>query len=52
MGNRPVVSGEWASYEIPAPIATDAYHIEFGVQFVGAIWIHQISMEFKSALGK
>ena len=51
MGNRPVVSGEWGAYEIRAPIATDAYHIEFGVQLVGtgAVWIDQISMEFKSA---
>jgi hypothetical protein len=52
MGNRPVMSGKGASYEIRAPIATDAYHIEFGVQFDGEIWIHQIPMEFESALEK
>jgi len=53
MANRPVVSGEWGAYEIQAPIAADAYHIEFGVQLVGtgALWIDQISMEYKSALG-
>ena len=54
MGNSPVVSGEWGAYEIQAPIATDAYHIEFGVQLVGtgAVWIDQISMEFQPGLGK
>jgi hypothetical protein len=36
MGNHPVVSGEWGAYEIRAPIATDAYHIELGIQLVGA----------------
>ena len=48
MGNHPVVSGEWAAYEIRAPIASDAYQIEFGVQLVGAgaLWIDQNSMEF------
>jgi hypothetical protein len=52
MGNHPVVSGEWGTYEIRAPIATDAYHIELGIQLVGAgaAWIDQISMEFKPAL--
>jgi hypothetical protein len=52
-GKRPVVSGEWGAYEILAPIATDAYHIEFGVQLVGtgAVWIDQISMEFRPAPG-
>ena len=49
-----MVSGEWAAYEIRAPIATDAYQIEFGVQLVGAgaVWIDQISMEFLPGLGK
>jgi hypothetical protein len=49
-----VVSAVWGSYEILAPIATDAYHIEFGVQLVGAgaVWIDQISMEFQPGLGK
>jgi beta-lactamase regulating signal transducer with metallopeptidase domain len=49
MGDHPVVSDEWAAYEIRAPIATDAYQIEFGVQLVGtgAVWIDNISMEFK-----
>jgi beta-lactamase regulating signal transducer with metallopeptidase domain len=53
MGDHPIMSGDWALYEIRAPIAEDAYHMEFGVQLVGtgALWIDQISMEFKSALG-
>jgi hypothetical protein len=53
MGNHPVVSDEWRAYEIQAPVTTDAYHIEFGVQLVGtgAVWMDQVSMEFKSALG-
>ncbi len=48
MGDHPVVSGEWAAYEIRAPIASDAYHIEFGVQLVGAgaLWIDQSAMQF------
>jgi hypothetical protein len=31
----------------------DAYHIEFGVQLIGngAVWIDQISMDFKPVLG-
>ena len=51
MGKNPVMSGEWGEYEIRAPIATDAYHIEFGVQLIGggAVWIDQ--MEFKPATG-
>ncbi len=53
MGDHPVISGEWGAYEIRAPIAMDAYQIEFGVQLVGtgAVWIDQISIEFKSAHG-
>jgi hypothetical protein len=53
MGNHPIRSGEWASYEIRAPIATDAYQIEFGVQLigVGAVWIDQISTEFRPPIG-
>jgi hypothetical protein len=52
MGNHPVMSGVWGAYEIGAPIATDAHHIEFGVQLVGsgAVWIDRISMEFEPAL--
>ncbi len=51
MGDHPVISGEWGAYEIRAPIAMDAYQIEFGVQLVGtgAVWIDQISIEFKPA---
>jgi hypothetical protein len=53
MGNQPVTSGAWGAYEIRAPIAEDAYHIEFGVQLVGggALWIDEVSMEFKPARG-
>jgi hypothetical protein len=53
MGNHPVKSGIWGAYEIRAPIAMDAYHIEFGVQLIGsgAVWIDQISMDFKPAVG-
>jgi hypothetical protein len=53
MGNHPIRSGEWAAYEMRAPIATDAYHIEFGVQLIGigAVWIDQISMEFRPPIG-
>lgn len=48
MGNHPVVSADWAAYEIHAPIAMDAYHLEFGMQLIGqgAAWIDQISMEY------
>jgi hypothetical protein len=48
MGDHPVTSGDWAAYEIHAPIALDAYHIEFGMQLIGpgAAWIDQMSTEF------
>jgi hypothetical protein len=48
MGNHPVTSGDWAPYEIRAPIASDAYQIEFGLQLIGqgAAWIDRISMQF------
>jgi len=48
MGDHPVTSGDWALYEIRAPIAKDAYHMEFGMQLIGqgAAWIDQISMEY------
>lgn len=48
MGNQPITSGVWIPYEIRAPIAVDAYHVEFGIQLIGqgAAWIDQISMEF------
>jgi hypothetical protein len=48
MGNHPVTSGDWAPYEIRAPIAGDGYHIEFGLQLIGqgAAWIDRVSMEF------
>jgi hypothetical protein len=48
MGNRPIMSGDWASYEIHAPVAVDAYHMEVGMQLIGqgAAWIDQISMRF------
>ena len=47
MGDHPIVSGDWAVYEIHAPIAMDAYHMEFGMQLFGqgAAWIDQISMK-------
>jgi hypothetical protein len=50
MGNHPVTSGSWAFYEIRAPIAVDAFHIEFGVQLIGqgAAWIDQNFVEFTS----
>jgi hypothetical protein len=53
MGNHPATSGVWDAYEIRAPIATDAYQIEFGVQLfgTGAVWIDQSSMEFKPGPG-
>ena len=48
MGNHPVTASDWAIYEISAPIAIDAFHIEFGVQLIGqgAVWIDQVSMQF------
>lgn len=48
MGNHPITSSDWAAYEIRAPIAIDAFHIEFGVQLIGegAAWIDQMFMEF------
>jgi hypothetical protein len=48
MGDHPVTSGGWAQYEIRAPIAMDAYHMEFGMQLIGqgAAWIDHISMEY------
>ena len=50
MGNHPVVSGDWAAYQIRAGVAMDAYHMEFGMQLIGqgAAWIDQISMNFTS----
>ena len=49
MGDHPVISGNWARYEIRAPIAMDAYHMEFGIQLIGqgAAWIDDISMEYR-----
>ena len=48
MGNHPIISGDWAPYQIQAPIADDAYQIEFGLQLIGqgAAWIDRISMAF------
>jgi len=48
MGNHPVTSGNWSVYEIRAPIANDAYHMEFGLQLIGqgAAWIDHMSMEY------
>jgi len=48
MGDHPITSGDWAVYKIRAPIAKDAYHMEFGVQLIGqgAAWIDQSSMEY------
>jgi hypothetical protein len=48
LGNYPITSGDWAPYEIRAPVAMDAYHMEFGMQLIGqgAAWIDQISAEF------
>ena len=47
MGSHPVKFGDWAVYEIRAPIANDAFHVEFGVQLIGqgAAWIDQVSAE-------
>ena len=47
MGDHPIVSADWAVYEIHAPLAMDAYHMEFGVQLFGqgGAWIDQISMK-------
>jgi beta-lactamase regulating signal transducer with metallopeptidase domain len=52
MGDHPVTSGDWALYEIRAPIAMDAYHMEFGMQLIGqgAAWIDHISMEYSTAV--
>jgi hypothetical protein len=49
MGEHPIVSGDWAAYEIHAPIAMDAYHMEFGMQLIGqgAAWIDQIAMKWR-----
>ncbi len=48
MGNNPVTSPDWSSYELNAPIATDARDIEIGMQLVGqgAAWIDNISITF------
>ena len=45
------MSGDWAVYEIRAPIAMDAYHMEFGMQLFGqgAAWIDQLSMKWDAA---
>lgn len=47
MGDHPIVSGDWTVYEIHAPIAMDAYQVEFGMQLFdqGAAWIDQISLK-------
>lgn len=50
MGAHPITSGKWAVYQIHAPIPTDAYHMEFGLQVLGQgeAWIDQISMKYCS----
>ena len=52
MGDHPVTSGDWVPYEIRAPIAMDAYHMEFGMQLIGQgeAWIDHISMEYSTAV--
>jgi hypothetical protein len=46
MGDHPITTGTWVSYEIQAPIALDARDIEFGLQLVGhgAAWIDKLSL--------
>jgi uncharacterized protein (TIGR02246 family) len=48
MGELPIVSNEWASYEIRGPIAPNAHDIEFGLQLMGqgAAWIDNAVAEF------
>ena len=48
MGNHPIKSGDWAAYQVTAPMTPDAFHIEFGLQLIGqgAAWIDQISVQF------
>ena len=48
MGNHPITSTDWAAYEIHAPIVTDAFQIEFGLQLIGhgAAWIDNIVMDY------
>jgi hypothetical protein len=47
MGDHPITSSDWAPYEIRAPIAGDAYHVEFGMQLIGrgAAWLDQVSID-------
>jgi hypothetical protein len=48
LGNHPITSPAWSSYEIHVPIASDAMDIEFGMQVFGqgAAWIDNISVTF------
>jgi erythromycin esterase len=47
MGDRPITSAEWDTYEIIGDIAPDAAAIELGVEFNGRarIWIDQVTFE-------
>jgi erythromycin esterase len=47
MGDRPIVSTEWAEYEITGAVAEDAASISFGVMLFGRgpVWIDDVSLE-------
>jgi len=47
MGDRPIISSEWAAYEIVGEVADDAVTLNFGMLFVGkgAAFIDDVSIE-------
>jgi ketosteroid isomerase-like protein len=51
MGARPITAGRWTTYQIDAPIASDARDIEFGMQLIGegSAFIDNISIVFGRA---
>src|SRR4051794_13153644 len=46
LGNHPITSDKWSTYEIEAPIDWSARDLEFGLQLFGkgAAWIDDVSM--------
>jgi uncharacterized protein (TIGR02246 family) len=51
LGSLPVTLWHWASYELHAPVATDARDIQIGLQLDGAgeAWIDDVTVEPSSA---
>lgn len=54
MGDRPIRSGEWRSYEITGEVAPDATAIVFGLLMFpeGKVWVDDVSLEIVGAEGR